>query len=193
MSRKYKFWYSNNMYFIRFATVNWKDVFTRNEYKDELIKSWQHCQQKKRLAKYAWCIMPSHIHMIISSNDKLLEDIVRDMKSHTSSLLKMLIKEHPQESRRKWMVWMFERAGKMNGNISSWQFWQQHIHILLACNARLLIQASSMNSKQTTLAGYTQTTMSLLNHAPAFGNRLEDNFFRKSFSSLSCLIWAYIC
>ena len=69
-------------------------------------------------------IMPSHIHMIISSNDKLLEDIVRDMKSHTSSLLKMLIKEHPQESRRKWMVWMFERAGKMNGNISSWQFWQ---------------------------------------------------------------------
>ena len=78
-----------------------------------------------------------------------------------------------------WMVWMFERVGKMNGNISSWQFWQQHIHILLACNARLLIQATSVNSKQTTLAGYTQTTMSLLNHAPEFGNRLEDNFFLK--------------
>ena len=138
-------------------------------------------------------IMPSHIHMRISSNDKLLEDIVRDMKSHTSSLLKKLIKKHPQESRRKWMVWMIERASKMNANISSWQFWQQHTYILLACNARLLIHASSMNSKQTTLAGYTQTTMSLLNHAPAFVNRLEDNFLRKSFSSLSCLIWAYIC
>ena len=125
------------MYFISFAPVNWKDVFTGNEYKNELIKSWQHCQQKKGLAIYAWCIMPSHIHMIISSNSKPLEDIVRDMKSHTSSLLKKLIKGHPQESRMGWMVWMFERVGKMNGNISSWQFWQQHIHILLACNARL--------------------------------------------------------
>ena len=67
-------------------------------------------------------IMPSHIHMIISSNDKLLEDIVRDMKSHTSSLLKMLIKEHPQESRREWIVWICERAGKNNSNNIDWQF-----------------------------------------------------------------------
>lgn len=49
MSRKYKFWDSNSMYFISFAIVNWIDVFKRNEYKDELIKSWQHCQQKKGL------------------------------------------------------------------------------------------------------------------------------------------------
>ena len=126
MSRKYKFWDSNRMYFISFATVNWIDVFTRNEYKDEIIKSWRHCQQKKGLEIYAWCIMPSHLHMIIGSHDKPLEDIVRDMKSHTSSQLKKLIKEHPQESRREWMTWMFERAGKKNSNNTDWQFWQQH-------------------------------------------------------------------
>jgi putative transposase len=88
MSRKYKFWDSNKMYFFRFATVNWIDVFTRNEYKEAMLQCWQYCQQKKGLEIYAWCIMPSHIHMIISSNDKPLEDIVRDMKSHTSSVLK---------------------------------------------------------------------------------------------------------
>ena len=114
------------MYFISFATVNWIDIFTRNEYKDEIIKSWLHCQQKKGLEIYAWCIMPSHIHMIVSSHDKPLEDIVRDMKSHTSSLLKKLIKEHPQENRREWIVWMLERAGKKNSNNTAWQFWQQH-------------------------------------------------------------------
>ena len=80
------------MYFISFATVNWIDVFTRKEYKDEILKSWQHCQQKKGLEIYAWCIMPSHVHMIISSHDKPLEGIVRDIKSHTSSGLKKLIK-----------------------------------------------------------------------------------------------------
>ena len=35
MSRKYKFWDSQKMYFISFATVYWIDVFIRNEYKDE--------------------------------------------------------------------------------------------------------------------------------------------------------------
>ena len=126
MSRKYKFWDSNKMYFMSFTTVNWIDVFTGNEYKDEIIKSWLHCQQEKGLEIYAWHIMPSHIHMIISSHDKPLEDIVRDMKSHTSSQLKKLIKEHLQESRREWIVWMMERAGKKNSNNSDWQFWQQH-------------------------------------------------------------------
>ena len=69
---------------------------------------------------YAWCIMPSHVHMIISSHDKPLEDIVRDMKSYSSTQLRKLIKEHPQESRREWMQWMFERAGKKNCNNSGW-------------------------------------------------------------------------
>ena len=114
------------MYFISFATVNWIDVFTRNEYKDEIIKSWYHCQQKKGLEIYAWCIMPSHIHMIISSSYKPLADIVRDMKGHTSSQLKKLIKEHPHESRREWIMWMCERAGKKNSDNTGWQFWQQH-------------------------------------------------------------------
>jgi len=31
MSRKYKFWDSQRIYFISFATVYWIDVLTRNE------------------------------------------------------------------------------------------------------------------------------------------------------------------
>lgn len=126
MSRKYKFWDSNKMYFISFATVNWIDVFTRNEYKDELIKSFQYCQQNKGLEIYAWCIMPNHVHMIVSSHGKPLESIIRDFKKHSSEQLKILIKAHPQESRREWILWLMERAGKKNNNNNSWQFWQQH-------------------------------------------------------------------
>lgn len=137
MSRKYKFWDSNKMYFISFATVYWIDVFTRNEYKDELVNSFKYCQQKKGLEIYAWCIMPSHVHLIISSRDKPLQDIVRDLKSHTSVQLKKLIREHTQESRREWMVWMMERAGKKNSNNSNWQFWQQHNHPLEITNNKM--------------------------------------------------------
>ena len=70
--------------------------------------------------------MTSHVHMIIGSNRNKLEDIVRDMKSHTSTTLKNSIKENEQESRKEWMMWMMERAGKKNGNNTDWQFWQQH-------------------------------------------------------------------
>ncbi|MDQ2864297.1 MAG: hypothetical protein M3R50_11750 [Bacteroidota bacterium] len=68
---------------------------------------------------------PSHVHIIIGSNKDKLEDIVRDMKKHTSSTLKVAIKNNNSESRKEWMIWMFERAGKKNGNNKDWQFWQQ--------------------------------------------------------------------
>ena len=44
--------------------------------------------------------MTSHVHMIIGSKKDKLEDIVRDMKKHTSSELKIAIKHHPQESEK---------------------------------------------------------------------------------------------
>jgi putative transposase len=140
MSRKYKFWDSGKMYFISFATVNWVDIFTRNEYKDELIKCWQYCQEKKGLDIYAWCIMPSHVHMIISSHDKKLEDIVRDMKSFISTKMRTLLQEHPQESRREWIVWMLKRQGKKNNNNTDWQFWQQHNQPIEITNSKQYVE-----------------------------------------------------
>jgi len=70
--------------------------------------------------------MTSHIHMIIGSAGNKLEGIVRDMKSHTSTTFKKVISENQMESRKEWMLWMMERAGKKNSNNSDWQFWQQH-------------------------------------------------------------------
>ena len=48
--------------------------------------------------------LPGLVHMIISCHDQPFEGIVRDMKGHTSSVLKKLIKEHPQERRRGWIM-----------------------------------------------------------------------------------------
>ncbi len=69
---------------------------------------------------------PSHIHMIIGSKKDKLEDIIRDMKKHTSLKLRSSIKNNNFESMKEWMMWMMERAGKKNSNNSDWQFWQQH-------------------------------------------------------------------
>ena len=44
--------------------------------------------------------------MIIGGNKNKMEDIVRDMKSHTSNTLKNAIKNNVQESRKEWIIWI---------------------------------------------------------------------------------------
>jgi len=126
MSRKYKFYTPEGLYFVSFATVNWIDVFTRNIYKDIMVNSLNYCIKEKGLIVYSWIIMTNHVHLIIRSKSLPLEGIMRDLKSFTSREVVNAIKENPQESRREWMIWMFNRAGKKNGNNKNAQFWQQH-------------------------------------------------------------------
>src|ERR1700761_3770813 len=154
MSSKYKFWDSNKMYFISYATVHWIDVFIRNEYKEEIIKSWKHCQKEKGLEIYAWCIMPSHIHLIISSSKNKLEDIVRDMKSHISAQLKKCITENKQESRKEWMIDLMQKAGKLNSNNTNWQFWQQNNKPLEIINHQMYVEVVNYIHQNPVVSGF---------------------------------------
>lgn len=126
MSRKYKFHDQDKLHFVTFATVNWIDVFTRIIYKDIVVESLKYCIIHKGLELYAWCIMSNHVHLIIGTQKMTMQDILRDMKKHTSKAIIKSIAENPQESRKDWMLWMFERAGSRNPNNQKFQFWQQH-------------------------------------------------------------------
>jgi putative transposase len=75
---------------------------------------------------YAWCIMPSHVHLIFKSNTQKPEALLRDFKSFTSKELIKLVTENIQESRREWLLNSFKKAAQINSNNSGNQFWQQH-------------------------------------------------------------------
>ncbi|MBX2841721.1 MAG: transposase [Flammeovirgaceae bacterium] len=129
MSRKYKIRDQEAIYFITFAVVNWIDVFTRRIYRDILIDSIRYCQKEKGLLLYAYCIMSNHVHMIIGrKGENKLEDIIRDLKKFTASKILKTIEENKLESRREWMLWMFQRAGQKNSNNTKYQFWRQDNH-----------------------------------------------------------------
>ena len=129
LSIKYKIRDQTQLHFVTFAVVEWVDALTRSIYKDVLIDSLRYCQNHKGLLLYAWCIMTNHVHLIISSLDGFKqEDILRDFKKHTSMQLIKMIRENPQESRKNWMLWIFNEAGKRNGNNKNYQFWQQDNH-----------------------------------------------------------------
>ena len=128
MSRKYKFKNEEGAYFISFAIVNWIDVFTRDIYFSCIVESLDFCRKNKGMEIYGYCVMPSHIHLIFRSSNNNPSGLIRDVKGFTSKKMINLIRDNTQESRKEWLLWMLERAGKKNSNLTKYQFWQQNNH-----------------------------------------------------------------
>lgn len=157
MSTKYKFHDQERLYFITFAVVGWIDLFIRNEYRQVLLDSWQYCRKNKGLQIFGWCIMTSHIHMIIGTEKNDMQDIVRDMKRHTSIALRKAIKEHPQESRREWMLKFMENAGLNNNNNTGFQLWQQDNHPIELFTQKVTHQKLDYIHNNPVTAGFVES------------------------------------
>ena len=85
MSRKFKIRDQEAVHFVTFTTILWLDVFIRAEYRDIFLDSIRYCQKNKGLEVYAYCIMSSHVHMIIARHGpQQLEHVIRDIKKFTS-------------------------------------------------------------------------------------------------------------
>jgi REP element-mobilizing transposase RayT len=128
MSKKYKFSDNSKLYFVSFSVTNWIDLFIRNEYREIFIASIKYCQREKEMELYGWCLMTSHVHLIIGTKGNPLSNIMRDLKRHTAEELHKSIKNNRTESRREWMIWMMERAAKKNSNTAKFQLWQAESH-----------------------------------------------------------------
>lgn len=140
MSRKYKFRDARGVYFITFTVVAWVDVFTRNLYRDILISSFEFCTANKGLRIHAYVIMTNHVHMIISCENTHPSDVMRDMKKHTSTQLIKAIAGNPRESRKKWMLAVFNCAGEKKSNNVTYQFWQHDNHPIELFSERVFKQ-----------------------------------------------------
>ncbi|WP_425551785.1 transposase [Fulvivirga kasyanovii] len=84
-------------------------MFIRGEYREVITDSLKYCHTNKGLQIHAYCIMTSHVHLILSTEeDNKLSDVIRDFKSFTSTKRKNCIKENSAESRREWLIWMLK-------------------------------------------------------------------------------------
>ncbi|MDR6194490.1 hypothetical protein [Siphonobacter sp. SORGH_AS_0500] len=72
--------------------------------------------------------MTNHVHVIVGSKEKRLDGIFRGLKKFTAKQILNAISKNPKESRKDWMLWMFERAGRKNSSNMKYQFWQNGVH-----------------------------------------------------------------
>jgi putative transposase len=107
----YKIRNEAGIHFVTLAVVEWVDVFTRKEYRDIVIDSISYCQKEKGLILHGWCLMSNHIHLVVSATEQNTSDILRDFKKFASKQIVRAIINNPQESRKEWMLRIFEQAG----------------------------------------------------------------------------------
>lgn len=130
MSHKYKVRDQTDPTFITITVVDWVDVFIRLEYYRILAASLNYCIQNKGLRVHAYVYMTNHIHLIITSEDQALQDIIRDFKKFTSKRLIEAIMEYT-ESRRVWLLKKFSFAAKRTKRGVSYKFWKDGYHPVL--------------------------------------------------------------
>lgn len=127
MSTKYKAT-DNQCYFITITTVGWIDVFTRLSQKNLIVESLKYCQDKKGLEIYAYCLMPSHLHMVCRAEEGfVLSNIIRDFKKYTSKKIIKTI-QNEIESRRDWMLSYFRKACQHLKRNQEYKVWQDGYH-----------------------------------------------------------------
>lgn len=153
MSEKYKI-YDGGTFFVTMTLVSWIDLFTRREYCDIIVNSLNFCTKTKGLKVFAYCIMPSHVHLVAAAKRGLLPDILRDMKSYTAKQIIETIKTHPQESRKDWLLYLLEYYGKRLQHNGQYQVWQQHNHPVSLHNGQLLKQRIDYTHNNPVVAGY---------------------------------------
>ena len=85
MSEKYKVLDADAPYFITLTIVEWLPLFSFPEFTKIVVDSLKHCIAKKGLLIYGYCIMPTHIHLIVQSHLRPLESTIRDVKKFTAT------------------------------------------------------------------------------------------------------------
>ena len=128
MSHKYKVRNPRGIYFITITIIDWVDLLIRAVYKHIIIESLEYCQKNKGLIIYAYVIMSSHLHLIVSSDEDFkLEDTMRDFKKYTSKRFIEAINENA-ESRREWLLKKFAYASNRIKRGGKYKVWMDGFH-----------------------------------------------------------------
>lgn len=140
MSHRYKIEDQRSLYFLTLTVAGWVDVFSRKRYKDILLESLAYCKAHKDLHIYGYVIMSNHLHLIASaSGEQTLSEVMGDFKSFTAKAILKSIKTDI-ESRRDWLLYLFNFFARKNKKPSQQQFWESDNHPIILFSEKVIVQ-----------------------------------------------------
>lgn len=127
MSDAYKIQDQSSCYFLTLQVVFWRDVFTRQRYRDIVVRSLDYCRRNKNLEIYAYVIMTNHIHLVVRSQTGSLSATIRDLKKYTAQMIIQSIMNDP-ESRRENLFNQMKYAAKATKRNVVFRLWTHENH-----------------------------------------------------------------
>ena len=125
MSEAYKINNPEHPHFITFSVFNWFPVFENIDNVQILLAAIKFYQINKKLEVYAFCIMPSHVHLILKNGVYDLAAIIRDLKRYTSREITKKMKG--EEECFSWLTAMKKEADRLK-RAGEFKFWQDGYH-----------------------------------------------------------------
>lgn len=119
------------VYFLTLSIVDWIDVFTRKEYKLEVVDSLNFCVERKGLEIFAWCLMSNHLHLLCRSKEAFrLSDTIQDFKKFTARKILASMEKESIESRATWILKSSKDQGANQSRITNYKFWIDGLHAI---------------------------------------------------------------
>lgn len=158
MSVKYKIRDQHGLNFLTCTICGWVDIFSRQVYRDIILDSWRYCAEHKGLQIWAYVIMPNHLHFIANCRPPYrLEDAMRDFKAHTArKMLEYLQNPRCVESRREWLLYLFEYQARFKKSKQQYQVWKHDNHPVELFTENVTLQKLRYIHNNPVRAGYVE-------------------------------------
>ena len=121
MSEKYKTFESDAPYFITMTIVRWLPLLSLPEFSSIVLESLRHCTIHKGLTIFGYCLMPSHLHLIVQSEKVTLGSVIRDFKKYTAVKIAQVCKCDPDKSGYLEVFRQEAASIERNTNLKIWQ------------------------------------------------------------------------
>lgn len=100
--------------------------------------------------------MTNHLHLIVNCNEPFqLKDAIRDFKRHTVKQIIFQILNEP-ESRREWLMQIFQNAGKKSKSNEKLKFWQSGNHAIELFSEKFVWQKINYIHNNPVKAGFVE-------------------------------------
>jgi len=142
MSTKYKIRDQHGLNYLTCTICGWIDLFNRAAYRDIILEGWKYCSEHKGLQIWGYVIMSNHIHFIANTKAPFkLEAVMRDFKAYAARRIVDLLKDQNHvESRREWLLYMFQYFAHHHKGAQQYQIWQQSNHPIELYSEKVTLQ-----------------------------------------------------
>lgn len=112
------------------TTVQWSNVFVTSKRKKIVLEALRYCVKNKGLNIYAYCIMNTHLHLLVSAEEPyILKDTIRDFKKFVAKkIIRQLLQENLLESEELLNIYRFEALNSFKHK--KYKFWKPGNHAI---------------------------------------------------------------